>query len=65
MPEVALGGAAGVERAVQVDPHQRAPGLVAGVLDQLLGVDAGAMDQVVQPAEMPGRRLEHPFAVVR
>ncbi|MNV71806.1 hypothetical protein D3C71_1648460 [compost metagenome] len=65
MAQMALGGAAHVERAVQVHPHQRAPGLVAGVLDQLFRVDAGAMHQMVQPAEMPGGRLEHPFAVVR
>ncbi|MNI33628.1 hypothetical protein D3C73_875870 [compost metagenome] len=62
---MALGRAARIEGAVQVHAHQRAPGLVAGVLDQLLRIDAGAMHQVVQPTEMLGRRLEHPFAIMR
>ena len=49
-------GARGVEGAAQIDRHDAVPVVRAGVLDQLPGIDAGVLDDDVEPAEAVERK---------
>ena len=56
-------GARGIERAAQVDGHDAVPVLRTGVLDQLPGIDAGVLDDDVEPAVAFERQGDRCFGV--
>ena len=57
------GGSGGVESAAQIDRHDAVPVVGAGVFDQLPGIDAGILNDDIEPAKTFERKGDGSFGV--